>query len=287
MACRRSGVRAPVAPPNPAARALLAAALMLLLGGCSVAEPSPPKQIAHPSGPTDVVLRISISGGLRYPGTTFEWPPTFTLYGDGLVIYSIDRPGPTGEPNLELRQARVTEEQIAALVQSALARGGLANARERYGDVPIMDDVTTTFEVHAAGLDKTVAVYALGYSGPGVPDAAARAAFEELAERLRGFSDDVAAGNAQDLGVFEPEAYLVTLDQPFGPMEANRDWPWEDLHPDAFELDGGHRVRVVTAEQAAAMANPPQSAPNDFVALAPDGVEYLIRVRPLLPDEAA
>lgn len=248
--------------------------------------PSPSQLIAHPSGPTDVVLRMSITGGLRYPGATVESPPTFTLYGDGRTIYTIERPGLHGSIVIELRQARLTEEQMAALVENALGRGGLTNARGRYEDVPIADDVTTNFEIHALGVDKTVAVYALGYSGDDVPDAPARAAFEMLAAGLRDFGDEVAAGNAEDLGVFEPEAYRVTLDQPFGPLEANREWPWDDLQPDDFEPDNsGFRLRVVTAEQAAAISDPPTSAPNDLVVVAPDGVEYLIRLRPLLPDE--
>jgi hypothetical protein len=242
--------------------------------------------IAHPSGPTDVVLRMSITGGLRYPGATVEPPPKFTLYGDGRVIYALEHAAPDGSTAIELRRARLTEEQIAAIVEYALGPGGLASARERYEDVPIADDVTTNFEVHALGGNKTVAVYALGYSDPDVPDAAARATFQALAEALRDFGQEVVAGNAEDLGAFEPEAYLVTLDQPFGPLEANREWPWNDLQPADFELNNsGYRLRIVTAEQAAAIADPPTSAPNDIVVRGPDGPEYLIRVRPLLPDE--
>lgn len=174
---------------------------------------------------------------------------------------------------------------MAALIEFAVGPGGLASAREHYGDVPIFDDVTTNFEVNAPRVGNRVAVYALGYTGDDVPDAAERMAFEALAEELRGFGAEVAAGNAEDLGPFEPQAYRVTLDEPFGPLEANREWPWDDLRPDDFEPDGGYRVRVVTADQAAAIADPPTSAPDTIVVRAPDGAEYLIRLRALLPDE--
>lgn len=227
-----------------------------------------------------------ISGGLRYPGATVEPPPAFTLYGDGRVIYATERSGPDGTPVTELRQARLTEEQVAALIENALGPGGLATARERYADVPFADDVTTNFEVHAAGYDKRVAVYALGYSEDGMPDAAARLAFEELNDALRSFGAEVAAGNAEDLGEYEPEAYRVTLDQPFGELAANREWPWPDLKPDDFGRDdSGFRVRILTAEQAAAIAEPPMSAPNDVVVRAADGTEYLVRLLALLPDQ--
>jgi hypothetical protein len=228
---------------------------------------------------------MAVIGGLRYPGATVEAPPTFTLYGDGRVIYTIERPRQDDSPAIELRQARLTEEQIAALVENALGPGGLATAREHYGDVPLADDVTTVFEVHAHGVDQTVAVYALGYSGDDVPDTAARVAFRELAEGLVNFGAEVSAGNVEDLGAFEPETYRVTLDEPFGELQADRDWPWDDLEPADFEFQRGYLVRVVTAEQAAAISDPPTAAPNDIVIVAPDRNEYLVRVRALLPDE--
>jgi hypothetical protein len=251
-----------------------------------VTSPLRTQLIEHPTGPTDVVVRMSITGGLRYPGATVESPPTFTLYGDGRVIYVIEHARPDDSPAIELRQARLTEEQMAALVENALGPGGLATAREHYGDVPIADDVTTNFEIHAFGVDKTVSVYALDYTGDEVPDGAARATFRGLADALRAFGSEVEVGNAEDLGAFEPEAYRVTLDQPFGPLETTaEDWPWDDLQPEDFQLEGGYLVRTVTPAQAAAIADPPTATPNDIVVHGPDGRDYLIRVRPLLPDE--
>jgi hypothetical protein len=88
------------------------------------------------------------------------------------------------------------------------------------------------------------------------------------------------------LGRFEPEAYLVTLDQPFGPEQQPRDWPWADLAPGDFRLaQAGWRQAVITRAQAVRLGDPLNSLPDNLVVRAPDGALYLLRIRPLLPDE--
>ena len=249
--------------------------------------PSP--LIDHPTGATDVVLRMSVGGGLRYPGATLEEPPRFTLYGDGRVIYTMPAPAhPERSARFDLHQARLDEAQMGSLLQFALGDAGLAVARARYADVPIADDATTTFEIHGGGFDKTVAVYALGYTEEGVPDLQARARLQALADQLAGFGELVAQGGAVDLGSFEPAAYQVTLDQPFGPLVDKRPiaWPWLDLTLEDFgHTQAGWWTAIVTADHAKQLADPVNTAPDDLVVLAPDDNEYLLRIRPLLPDE--
>lgn len=230
---------------------------------------------------------MSVGGGLRYPGATVEEPPIFTLYGDGLVIYAAPAPPQRDlAARYDLHQARLDDAQIAALVEFALDDAGLAAARDYYGEVPIADDVTTTFEIQGAGFDKTVAVYALGYSGDGTPDLGARGRFQSLADQLRGFKALVESGEAIGLGAFEPEAYRVTLDQPFGPDAEPRDWPWPDLMLGDFKpTQGGWQTAVVSPDQAKTLADPVNSAPDNLVVRAPDSENYLVRIRPLLPDE--
>ena len=53
----------------------------------------------------------------------------------------------------------------------------------------VADAGTTTFDVHAGGVDKTVSVTALGMDTAGVPDGIARANFQQLAEHLADFDN--------------------------------------------------------------------------------------------------
>jgi hypothetical protein len=77
--------------------------------------------IQHPTGATEVVLRISVGGGLRYPGATVEEPPAFTLYGDGRVIYATPRQVEHWT-RYDLFRAQMTEEQVGALARVRAAR---------------------------------------------------------------------------------------------------------------------------------------------------------------------
>ncbi len=227
------------------------------------------------------------SGGFLYPGTTLDEAPTFTLYGDGRVIYTVDQPRPGGAIEREPRLAQLSDEQVGALLEYALGPGGLATARSRYADVPLADGTTTNFEINAGGSHKTVAVYALGeFEEPG-PDAAARDSFEALASTLRSFDSEIAAGNGVDLGLFAPDFYRATI-YPLADGEgpATSEWPWPDLDPSDFARDNsGFGRLVVTAAHAEALAALPLGDIGDPVVVGPDDVPYLIRVRPLLPDE--
>lgn len=228
---------------------------------------------------------MSVGGGLRYPGATVEEPPAFTLYGDGRVIYATPRQVEHWT-RYDLFRAQMTEEQVGALLEFALRDAGLSGARGYYGDVPIADDGTTTFQINAGGFRKIVLVYALGHSDADHPDADARAKFESLETRLNEFEAFVSAGDVVDLGEFEPDTYLVTLDEPFHPEVTPVAWPWDDLEPAEFDrpADSG-RSAYLSAEQVKALADPVNSVPNDVIVTGPDGIDYLIRVKPLLPDE--
>jgi hypothetical protein len=73
----------------------------------------------------------------------------------------------------------------------------------------------------------------------------------------------------------------------FAEFPASGDWPWEDLAPADFKSDqSGFLTRIVTRAQAEIAIDVPVSAEiGDPIVVGPDDVRYLIRVRPLLPDE--
>jgi hypothetical protein len=254
----------------------------------TAATPGPTGRLDHPTGATEVVLRMHRQGGFLWPGTTLDVAPTFTLYGDGTVIYTADEALGGNDPRRGLRVARMTEEQVAALIAFALGAGGLAEAAEAYTDVPVADATGITFTIDAAGISKTVGVYALGegLDEPG-PETAHRQRFLRLFELLASFGDEVARGNATDAGAYEPEAYRVTLfPDEFDELQVTGDWPWEDLEPADFQRDrSGFGVGTVTPAQAEALSKVAGGDMGEPVVVGPDGVQYLIRFRPLLPDE--
>ena len=134
-----------------------------------------------------------------------------------------------------------------AVIAYALEDGGLAVARERYADIPMADDVTTTFELNAAGVHKTVAVYAISYNEPDTPEPVARARFRQLAAELAAFDARVESGEVGSLGPYAAD-WFVTLDQPFGPDKPPVEWPWDDLDQFDFELtQAGWRTAVLDA----------------------------------------
>lgn len=84
-------------------------AFAVVIAGCtSTVSPSPLTTSAPSATPTeaptsaptttatatpasiggDVIFRMSVGGGLRYPGATLEEAPVFSLYDDGRVIYT-------------------------------------------------------------------------------------------------------------------------------------------------------------------------------------------------------
>lgn len=222
--------------------------------------------------------------GMPYPGMILEPSPGFTLYGDGRAIYSTRRGHPPPGTPLELRQAQLTDAQADQLIIDALGPGGLADARSEY-DLPEIYDVGATyFEVHAGGLDKTIWVYDLGYVGANLPDADARRAFSALAARLGTFVGEVASGGATDAGVFEPESYRATLSVLFHELEPTAAWPWPDLTPSQFApTPDGNLFGTVSAGHADAVLE--AEGEQSFIATGADGVDYVFRLRPLLPDE--
>jgi hypothetical protein len=254
---------------------------------------SSPSAVATPSPqPTpnenEVVLRLSRQATLApAPGRTVEPPAMFTLYADGRAIYVdyvvTERDGTV----VSLQQAQLSEDQVSELIAFALADGGLSEARTAYPDAPISDAGNTIFEVHGAGVDKQVLVNALGYTGDNDPDEEIRTKLEFLAIRLENFGSDVANGGGADLGEYEPEAYLITLDSYPGPAP-NRDdvrgWPWPDLDLGDFVMSDA-AARQLTPEQTLALVEDPLAAPDNLIVETPDGGSSFVRIRPLLPDE--
>ena len=223
------------------------------------------------------------------PGMTVETPPRFTLYRDGLAIFVDYSKSTADNPHFRLRHAQLSTEQIDSLLRFALEDGGLREARTTYTEAPVTDAGNTIFEIHGNGVDKRVSAYAIGHTSETDPDATVLAKLELLASRLEDFASDVASGKAEDLGDYHPEAFLVTLDSPVGPApnpRTVREWPWDDLQLSDFLSQSG-QARQLTPDLTNAIANPPLAAENNVLVAGADGAVYLVRLRPLMPDQVS
>lgn len=250
--------------------------------------------IEHPTGPTDVVLRYEEGGGFVMPAFFATQSPSFTLYGDGTVIFRnqlLEPLEPVGSVFLShpYKTARLTEDQMQDLLSSALGEFGLGMARPNYPNDMVADAGTAVFTVNAGGLAKTVSIYALGLEVDGVPDAAARVGFARLAERLQAID----SGGVFATAPYVPERYRgVLLEGQPGVPDAKA-WPWTEIRPpdfvsnadpDAFQLP----ARTMTPEEVAILGITPfEGGFQGLTLFGPDdGKVYSFSLRPLLPDEA-
>jgi hypothetical protein len=222
--------------------------------------------------------------------------PTFTLYGDGRVIF---RPiedlaettrlmAPGAMPRF--LTGTLTEDGVQALLQFALGTGRLYAARDFYGQDMCADCGTTIFVLNAAGLEKVVTIDALSELTEPGPDAADRRGFFELANLLTNFRTEAESGAVDHLEAYDPEAYRVVLfDQAGEPAEQPIDWPWDDIGIDDFPVgeEPGNRIRHLDREHVSELTEVPSGGHIGVWVTAPDGSSVQLAVRPLFPDELA
>ena len=259
-------------------------------GGPS-AQP-PEGGVDHPTGANDIVLRMEEGGGFVPIEFVATQAPVFTLYGDGRVVFqqqqeTFPEAGPDGIVRGQpWRIAQLDAGQIEELLTFALGPGGLGAARENYGNDMVADAGTTTFTIDAGGVKKTVAIYALGMEG--APDADARKAFEQLANRLRDFD----SGGTIASDVYAPTAYRGVLIEREDVPAKVKPWPWPDLAIEDFTADVNgvgatqfpHRVMTAAEVEAVGLGDV-SGGMQGLVLEGPDGKTYSFILRPMLPEE--
>jgi hypothetical protein len=249
--------------------------------------------IDHPTGATDVVLRFEEGGGFVMPAFLATQSPSFTLYGDGTIVFRnpmVDPPEAVGSVFTmhPFRTARLSEDQVQDLLTSALGEHGLGIARPEYRNDLVADAATAVFTVNAGGVTKTVSIYALGLEMENDPDAAARAAFTRLRDRLV----DIDAGGAFDTAEFVPDRYRgVLLEGQPGVPDA-KPWPWSDIKPTDFVSNGDPNAfqipaRIMSPEEVEVLGiDPFEGGFQNLTLIGPDdGKVYSFSLRPLLPGE--
>ena len=252
--------------------------------------------IDHPTGATDVVLRIEQSGGFVPIDFFANQAPEFTLFGDGRVVFQqllqqAPQPGADGITHGNpWRIAQLDAGQTEELLKFALGPGGLGAARDSYIQGGLADVPNTIFTVRAGGLNKTVVVLGLGMERPGNPDEVAFKAFQALADRLRDFD----RGGSVSTQVYSATAYrgvLVERD-PLAPQTAIA-WPWPAMKPADFKEGAGDGTgpqlphRSLTPDEVKALGvDGFDGGIQGLFIKSPDGKKtYSLTLRPLLPDE--
>jgi hypothetical protein len=298
-------------PPAPGTarppRAILSASLALLLvaacspgpagtGGPSTgpspnptAKPTPTAVagIEHPTGARDIVLRVESSGGFVPVEFLATSAPSFTLYGDGTVVFRDDQAPPPEAVGIVVRSIpfqtiKLGEDGIQALLEFALGPGGIGIATGPYmcncADMP-----STNFTVNADGRNKTVSVTGLAPDMHQPQDQLMVTSLGRLAERLRTFGNEV-AGEV----VYEPAAYRGVLQKVDQANGAVVDWPWTDVAPADFKGDVNELLldHTLTPAQVAALKIPAIEGGMLGLYLQNDGALYSLALRPLLPDES-
>jgi|GEM_PF-1035127 len=294
--------------PRPARtlsrRPAAAASLVFLLAACNPAGGTPgpssgpsagpsdqPSPIAvagieHPTGAKDVVLRFEEGGGFVPIDFIATQAPSFTLYGDGTVVFRDAQAAPPDAVGSVIRSVpfqtvKIDEEGIQALLEYALGPGGLGVAIGPYMS-NAMDIPSQTFTVNADGRTKQVTANGLSPDMYQPQDRLIITALTGLADRLRAFGTGVAGEQ-----VYQPAMYrgvLQKVDQAFGAVV---DWPWTDVEPVDF-VSGVNEflsTRTLTPEQVAALNIPGMTGGMMGLYIRKDGKVFSLAVRPLLPDE--
>ena len=258
-------------------------------------QPTTAGGVDHPTGATDVILQLEEGGGFMPIEFNAAQTPQFTLFGDGRIIFlplveTFPEAGPDGiVRSIPLRTAQLDAGQVEELLTFALGQGGLGAARDNYGNDMVTDASTATFTINAGGLNKTVAIYALGGEDPSAPDLIPRRAFKLLADRLRDFDK----GGSIPTDVYVPSAYRAVLIEREGDPQARpMAWPWPELGIADFKANinaaGALQFphRRMTAEEVAVLelGHIPGGIQGATLE-GPDGKIYTLVLRPLLPHE--
>jgi hypothetical protein len=243
--------------------------------------------IQHPTGATDVILRMETSGGFIPAEFMATFAPSFTLYGDGTVVFR----DPTATPpesadglnrSVPFLTIRLGEEAIQQLLTDAIGPGGLGIAVGPYiglgADIP-----TTTFTITADGRTKSVSV--VGLSPDMHPqNAPIVTALANLAGRLDGFGGAVSAEEP-----YVPVAYrgvISSIDQANGAVVA---WPWTTIQPADFAKGPGPNdfllIHTLTPADVTALGIDNANGGLQGLTLRSAGKLYSFALRPLLPDE--
>jgi hypothetical protein len=252
--------------------------------------------IDHPTGASDLILRVHAGGGFVPVDYTLREIPFFSIYGDGRLVTLGPQieiyPGPA-LPNLQV--THISEDGIQAILQAA-RDAGLFGPDVRYDHPGIADASTTTFTVVAEGRRHVISGYALGFDEQpsgliSEEDAAARRKLNDFQMKLGDLRSWLPAGTVSDEEPFGfDELRIFVRDEP--PQDdalPQNELPWP-LSPGLADFgavvpDLDIRCGSVQGPDLDALLPLAQRA-NELTPWGNDGHLYGLILRPLLPDES-
>lgn len=261
--------------------------LLLTIALAACASSGPAKDVAHPQGADELILRIDLEGGFTLPTFALTHLPTFSLFGDGTIVVGGAQieiyPSPALPP---LVKRSVTEEGIQSILRAARDAGLLGEDREIRNDM-VADAGTTVFTVVEGGRTHTTKAYAMDEGGD-------REAVRSLV-RFRNDMTDLQrwlpAGSLGAESSYEADRMRIVV----GPYNAApepelkqqpKDWPLaSDLGKAGIGAVDPYRCVVVTGADLATVLKAAREA-NSLTPWVSGGKRYLLEFRPLMPDEA-
>lgn len=277
----------------------------------SAAEPTPteepagtptPEPIAYPQGANDVVVRIEHTGGFVPQEFLVTRLPIVSLYGDGRILTEGPQimiyPAPA-LPNLQM--GTLNDEGIRMILKAA-EEAGLLEGDKHYPLDMIADAATTVFTVTAGGETHTISVYALDFTegpdGSGAPDLPAdeleaRKKLVEFQAKLVDYMSWLPETAIAPPQTAYPIERLQVISQPADLREINdietgeTEWPLETPLAEIgepFEFMDQARCVVLEGEELDSVLTALQDA-NQLTRWQSGGEEYLLHIRPILPDE--
>ena len=144
-----------------------------------------PTGVAHPTGPDDVVLKLSYEGGFVPFGFAFVNTPTAIVSGDGRVFTQAAIPAVFPGPLLPSLLVRTIDEGAMQALLAIVGDAGLLAAAPDYsGGDNVADAPNTVLTVNAAGGSFVHSAYALGIGGADGTESGARATLLDAVTKL-------------------------------------------------------------------------------------------------------
>jgi hypothetical protein len=274
---------------------LFLAGVLVVLGGCSP-QSGTDDRISHPTGPTDLVLRVAFEGGFAPQEILLTQTPGLSLYGDGTLITQGAQtaifPGPAIAP---LQMTRVTDTGMQRILRAARA-AGLMGPDRHYENNSVADASTTVFTLNAGGGVHRISAYALFDAEDTMmipadhrePRRLLLALQQDLMDVRNRLGEDVAGPDLP----YVPTAMRIVSREADPKLDENQalvklvDWPLQTSLATFGEPRQGGGIRCGTVEGAElVVARPAFTAAHQLTYWRSAGKFYRLQFRPLLPDE--